>query len=142
MRSVEFQVTPSHFKSSPTSFRLPIFLYLLSNEFMEIGFWELKWQFLYHEIHSKSCDEKFLLSKINHLSIYQVPKDTKLETRLDVSKVIRVKREMMSLDKVGIHGKCNQYVPLDLLQIRANNNAPPCHRQVLQLYRDLCLSIR
>ena len=39
---------------------------------------------------------------------------------------------------VGIHGKCNQYVPLDLLQIRANNNAPPCHRQVLQLYRDLC----
>ena len=82
-----------------------------------------------------------LLSKINHLSIYQVPKDTKLETRLDVSKVIRVKMEMMSLDKVGIHGKCNQYVPLDLLQIRANNNAPPCHRQVLQLYRDLCLSI-
>ena len=61
MRSVEFQVTPSHFKSSPTSFRLPIFLYLLSNEFMEIGFWELKWQFLYLEIHSKSCDEKFLV---------------------------------------------------------------------------------
>ena len=44
-----------------------------------------------------------LLSKINHLSIYQVPKDTKLETRLDVSKVIRVKREMMSLDK-GVGG--------------------------------------
>ena len=43
-----------------------------------------------------------LLSKINHLSIYQVPKDTKLETRLDVSKVIRAKREMMSLDRGGV----------------------------------------
>ena len=101
MRSVEFQVTPSHFKSSPTSFRLPIFLYLLSNEFMEIGFWELKWQFLYLQ---SLAMKNSLLSKINHLSIYQVPKDTKLETRLDVSKVIRVKMEMMSLDKGWVVG--------------------------------------